>query len=772
MHIEFVEIQNFRKLKSIRIDFAPKTTLFVGANNSGKTSAMDALDRFLVGRTRIKTNDFTLSNWTHINKLGAEWEAGKTLQGSPSLSLSDWETVLPSLDLWLHVEADEIHYVKDVLPTLQWEGGLLGVRFRQEPDKLDDLYKQYLLAIHKANETKRAASHQPDSGLQAVAIWPGRMQDFLERRLGTLFKVRCYSLDSNKLSLPLNGKAAPQQLPIGSEPIDGDPLKGLIQIDVIYAQRDFADASSRERSSAGEYREARRLSAQLRSYYDKHLNPLVESPEPSDLDALRAIQTAERAFDLRLTTSFSAALKEVEDLGYPGITDPKLTIATKIALTDGLDHNAAVQYEVLPDDGTAGSVPMRLPEDSNGLGYQNLISMVFKLMSYRDGWMKVGKAAKKATTETGEAFSPPPLHLVLVEEPEAHLHAQVQQVFINKAYKLLRDHANLRVNNKLRTQLIVSTHSSHVAHECDFLSLRYFRRRPPPAVGEVPITTVANLSEVFGDSTATQRFVTRYLRTTHCDLFFADAAILVEGPAERILVPQFVRNKFPELTQSYITLLEIGGSHAHRLRPLIQHLGLPTLIITDLDAGESPSQKAVPARNKGQVTRNATLKTWVPEKDSLDELLDAKSNQKIKDYDGFSVRVAYQFPTQVEQSDKSPSVEAIPNTFEDALAYDNSQTFRGLKGSGAMGKFTDAIDKGKTTEALGTVMSSILDKLKKAEFALELLELDQEPWPIVPPTYIHEGLSWLQLQLQRKQQELLVPNTSPTELAASAEVAK
>jgi len=126
MHIEFVEIQNFRKLKSIRIDFAPKTTLFIGANNSGKTSAMDALDRFLVGRTRIKTNDFTLSNWTHINKLGAEWEAGKILQSSPSLSLSDWETVLPSLDLWLHVEADEIHYVKDVLPTLQWEGGLLA----------------------------------------------------------------------------------------------------------------------------------------------------------------------------------------------------------------------------------------------------------------------------------------------------------------------------------------------------------------------------------------------------------------------------------------------------------------------------------------------------------------------------------------------------------------------------------------------------------------------------------------------------------------------
>lgn len=43
MHIKHVEIGNFRKLKTVRIDFASETTIFVGANNSGKTSAMVAL---------------------------------------------------------------------------------------------------------------------------------------------------------------------------------------------------------------------------------------------------------------------------------------------------------------------------------------------------------------------------------------------------------------------------------------------------------------------------------------------------------------------------------------------------------------------------------------------------------------------------------------------------------------------------------------------------------------------------------------------------------
>ena len=763
MRIEFVEIRNFRKLQSIRIEFAPETTLFVGANNSGKTSAIAALGYFLVDQSSFTTNDFTLSNWVRINKIGTDWEAQEGRSGSPGPCLADWETVLPSMDLWLRVEGNEIHYVNHLLPTLDWEGGLLGVRLRLEPKNPDELYKEYLTAIRKAKETIKAAQRQAGSDLAPVALWPRTMRDFLERRLRSFLTVRAYSLDPKKLSPPINGIAIPPALPAGSEPIDGDPLKGLLQINVIYAQRDFADASgNRNRLDGGERRERRRLSAQLRSYYDKHLDPL-ESPEPSDIDALRAIQDAEKLFDVKLRAGFSAALKEVESLGYPGVTDPKLTIATKIRLTDGLDHDAAVQYDVLPGNGTGSSGPLRLPEDYNGLGYQNLISIVFRLMSFRDGWMQVGKAAKTASAETSEAFFPPPVHLILIEEPEAHLHAQVQQVFIKKAYKLLRAHRDLGANTKLVTQLVVSTHSSHVAHESKFSCLRYFRRRPASGAGEVPIATVVNLSEVFGDVTNTQRFVTRYLKATHCDLFFADAAILVEGPAERILVPQFVRKEFLELSQSYVTLLEIGGSHAHRLRPLIERLGLITLVITDLDATSPEGSAVPPARGKGQVTRNASLKSWLPEKDSLDDLLNAKDDQKIKKYDDFfSVRVAYQFPLPVQLSDSSSPTEALPNTFEDALVYDNLQVFREIKSNGAMEKIRDAINKAKTTESLGKSMFDFLKIAKKAELALDLLDLEQDPWPIAAPTYIREGLSWLQEQLRRKQQELFVPSSPPT----------
>ena len=759
MHIKFVEIQNFRKLKSIRIEFAEKTTLFVGANNSGKTSAMEVLIRFLVNK-KFSTNDFTLSNWVQINKIGSNWEKQSTQTGSQIPALEEWEKVLPTMDVWLQVAENEIHHVIHLLPTLDWEGGLLGVRLRFEPKKMEDFYKEYLSVRKAARDTINGAKKTEGNGKDTLDLWPKTMIEFLDKRANRLFHVRAYILDRSKLVEPEKGIAQLQPLPVGSEYFDGDPLRGLIRIDSITAQRGLSDVDNEgiSDSDGQQYRDRgdrRKLSVQLRKYYTKHLDP-SDLPDPSDVEAIRAIVTAQTSFDGKLKVAFEKALNELESLGYPGITDPKLTISTKIKPMDGLAHASAVQFQVSDQISEKQEIPLRLPEQYNGLGYQNLISMAFKLMSFRDAWMRVGKAGKTASTGITEA-SFPRLHLVLVEEPEAHLHAQVQQVFIRKAYDILRNHNDLKGNANLATQLVVSTHSSHIAHECEFSCLRYFRRLPAQkGVNEVPTAIVVNLSKVFGEKGDTQRFVTRYLKTTHCDLFFADAAILVEGPAERMLIPNFIRKDFEELNQSYITVLEIGGSHAHRLQPLIDHLGLITLVITDLDAFEKTSGNSVlPVRGQSLFTRNSTLKKWFPQKELVDELIDLKPEEKVKKDDQFySVRVAYQCPVKVNLNAKSAE-EALSNTFEDALVFENISMFKDLKGSGLIKKFNDAIKIAKSSADLGRIMFEELKTGKKAEFALDMLDLE-EPNQLKVPTYINEGLSWLQEQVRIKQKEVLI----------------
>lgn len=67
MRIIGIDIQNFRKLFGCHIDISKETTLFVGANNSGKTSAMDALAKFLANRSFV-FNDITIPKHTVLAK--------------------------------------------------------------------------------------------------------------------------------------------------------------------------------------------------------------------------------------------------------------------------------------------------------------------------------------------------------------------------------------------------------------------------------------------------------------------------------------------------------------------------------------------------------------------------------------------------------------------------------------------------------------------------------------------------------------------------------
>jgi predicted ATP-dependent endonuclease of OLD family len=764
VHIEFVEIANFRKLLSTRVDLSTTTTLFVGANNSGKTSAMLALRRFLSPRRcSFEMHDFTLCHWPAIIALGESWIAARDAEDVIDLVVDPWVSVLPTLDLWLHVEAGQMHQVRDLIPTLDWDGGRLGVRLRYEPKDLDRLYKDFVGAVSDVKAMKEAAitaaaAEHPDADPPLdppkLRIWPESLVDFLSKRLSTHFTIRAYSLDPAKLTAPDKSQARLQALLSASLPIEGDPLNGLIRVHDIPAQRGFGgEQTGLDEEDAPSTAAGSRLSDQLRSYYAKHLDP-TKGPDPMDLGALQAIEAAQDAFDKRLTESFKDAFTEVEGMGYPGVTDPRPRVSTRLKAIDGLNHSAAISFEVdvIAEDGATTPL-LRLPEANNGLGYQNLISMIFRLMSFRDAWMRVGKASKGATTTNLE-----PLHLVLVEEPEAHLHAQVQQVFIKKAYAVLRAHDDLGENTMLRTQLVVSTHSSHVAHETPFSCLRYFRRLPAGMAANVPVSAVVNLSEVFGSGSQTERFVTRYLRAQHADLFFADAAILVEGPAERMLIPNFIRAHYDELNQCYITLLEIGGSHAHRLKPLIDHLGLLTLIITDLDSLDGTSGVSVqPARGANQKTNNATLKTWVPKLDGVDDLMDIGAEAKTLCVDGdplFAVRVAYQTPLTVTIPGLPEPEAAFPYTFEDALAFENLAFFTTLDGTGLVRKFRDAISAGGCITEIGNDMYLALKSGKKAEFALDVLEVEKFDHIIVP-RYIAEGLEWLLKQLKKKQVEIL-----------------
>lgn len=512
--------------------------------------------------------------------------------------------------------------------------------------------------------------------------------------------------------------------------LDSNPFESLIRVDTILASRDFSDPGGQSDSDIDT------LSKQFQQYY-KSCGLEDEELTSEGLNLLGGIAIANKTYDEKLRKTFEMPVGELKNINYPGFQNPEIKIRSKIQIEEAIKHDSAVQFAI------QGMEQLVLPEKYNGLGYRNLISIYMKLIDFREKWLR--------TFSDGENIEP--IHIVFVEEPEAHLHAQAQQVFVRKAFEALCNNELIKEHPWLNTQLVLSTHSNHIVNELDLNCMRYFRR----VIGDskIPISKVVNLSSTFGkDEEETKQFVTRYIRLTHCDIFFSDAVILVEGPAEKILVPNFLTKA--GLDSYYISVIEINGRHAHSFRKLIEKIGIATLIITDIDAAETKIGKdgkkhlssVITSKGKGYKTSNPSIKNWLPEKEKIDDLLVLDEKEKIIG----NVKIAFQTSINVKwDKDTKDLVEICPYTFEDALIFTNLELFRqdGLKKMGGITTISNLLRKSDSANELQQCIFERLESksdFKKADFAVSLL-YKNDFIDLEAPAYIKEGLNWMKLYL-------------------------
>ena len=159
---------------------------------------------------------------------------------------------------------------------------------------------------------------------------------------------------------------------------------------------------------------------------------------------------------------------------------------------------------------------------------------------------------------------------------------------------------------------------------------------------------------------------------THCDLFFADAAILVEGTAEKLLMNTMIEKSAPSLQRNYLTVLEVGGAYAYRFASLLEFLGLPYLIITDLDSVD-PSERRTVCRAdvNGSVSSNNSLKFFL-NKSTISDLIELKTRRA--NFGQRYLLCRFSKPISVHGYDSSNSMYG--RTFEEAFVYQNIQLFR------------------------------------------------------------------------------------------------
>ena len=192
-----------------------------------------------------------------------------------------------------------------------------------------------------------------------------------------------------------------------------------------------------------------------------------------------------------------------------------------------------------------------------GLGSNNLLFMACELLL-------LGK-------------EPDGFPLLLIEEPEAHLHPQRQLRLME--FLSLAAEGNIEQNNRA-VQVLLSTHSPNLASKIPLgnLVLMQGQRAYPLSKGHTRLDG--------GD----YRFLERFLDVTKSNLFFAHGVLIVEGDAEAILLPVLAKLTGNDLTEHGVSIVNVGGKGLRRFSRIFQRkdddmppIGVPVACIADLD---------------------------------------------------------------------------------------------------------------------------------------------------------------------------------------------
>lgn len=503
----------------------------------------------------------------------------------------------------------------------------------------------------------------------------------LKERIPAFYRVTVEAEDPNDSS--------------NKKPVELPQLRALLQFGYINAQRALDDTTRAERAVIGKVLEALFIAA------------TKETADPSGRDTAEQLKAAVGTIQDSIDSDFNSELLKLIPafrlFGYPGLTDPKLRTETALNVETLLSNHTTVTYE--------GPDGVNLPESYNGLGPRNLIFILLKLLEFFRSFTSVEPVAGSC--------------LVFIEEPEAHLHPQMQNVFIRKLSEIAKLFGEMYNEGRAwPVQFVVTTHSPHTANEAPFESMRYFLARPSGTRPGVFAAVVRDLCTGLGaEKPENREFLHKYMTLTRCDLLFADRSILVEGSTERLLLPRMIE-KIDEdqpdeqkLGSQYLSIMEVGGAYAHIFFNLLDFLQLRTLIITDLDTVDTANSRRKCRVSEGTHSSNECINKWYApdgeDKPTKDQLLQKGPGDKVKK----ARRLAFQIPHS--------EGDACGRSFEDAFMLSNTA------------HFDITADRPAEREDLAWKAAKDVDK---THFALKYA-IEETGW--TTPWYIEEGLRWL-----------------------------
>jgi predicted ATP-dependent endonuclease of OLD family len=717
MKILKIEIKNYRMLKNFSIDLEEELSLVIGKNNTGKTSILLVLEKFLNSSDK---NQFTYDDFnTEFKK-----ELKKLIENENIIPDDNYKELGIKMKIFIkYNEEDNLSNLSRVMMDLNPDNNyiVLGFEFILS-------YENYLkLRIGY----KEFANNEKLKKLQNENYNPKCLNDYIKYKLYGYFKHNKKTYEINKDTMQVNES---NFIDLKKENIN---THEIISFKYISAKRDVTNKEI-----------DRTLSGQTSRIYKR-----TESSEDQNKTIGEFKDTLSET-DNKLceiyNTLFSEIIRKVKMFGGIKSNESEINIISTLQHREMLEGNTTVVYNHDEEN--------QLPENYNGLGYLNLISMIFEIEILVKEFG--GKKDQK----------PADINLLFIEEPEAHTHPQMQYIFIKNIKKLLMEGIKKEDGENRDLQFIISTHSSHIVADSDFNDIKYLKKVSTNAVVS---KNLKDLEKEYLDNGEIQnfRFLKQYLTLNRAELFFADKAIFIEGDTERILLPAMMKKIDQELPDNpllsqNISIVEVGN-YANIFDKFIDFIGIKKgIIITDIDSyyvepeyeADGVTQKIYKTTNnpvvvatkcsacdpKAQYTSNNSLiffyngeKELSYFKNLTKELKILSKNKKwVSDLTGFLL-VTFQ----------TKEMNYYARSFEDSFFHINKEFIINKDNS-----FPSLTLKWLDKYRDGTIDTYTFSEKavgSKPSLAIEILlnskkdELDNEfsNWQI--PAYIKEGLIWL-----------------------------
>ena len=545
MKLNKIAIKNYRQFHNTDICLDNIISILAGPNNSGKTSLVELCRNlfeqnfYSINYSDINVHSYYKNKLELIEKIIDIYQENNSKNiFSDNLEKIFLEYVVNSIEVQIQIdynEQDDIVNFANYMMELDITNNSFYFIYRYEFNKkifikqIVENFEKFSKDILHYNELTSLynSSTKEEERIKIEEIQQSAKNCIIDRYLNESFDNKLYCCDKeykNEIKM------------------DSSEFKSLFHFIRINADRNLSDEKSNNN-----YLISQNLLDIISN--DENWQNLIKTV-PNDMLSLFKATNIEGEIIKKSTDSLNPIMAELEHTKDCIIGLPHL----ELSLTDEniikfIKNSTIAKYKY---DNYA------FEEQVQGLGISNLIYMHIQLEKFKN------------------KFNNKVINFFVIEEPEAHMHPQMQRVLI----KYLNDYFG---NQKI--QGLITTHSNEIIKVSEMQKVRVIRSSETLLSNKIFDLNqfINNLS-----NKDTVQFYSLLFRINYSDLIFANKIIMYEGDTEKMFLERILNlDSYKNLREQYLSFVQVGGAYSHKYKPLLDFLEIKTLIFTDIDYEKS-----------------------------------------------------------------------------------------------------------------------------------------------------------------------------------------